>query len=92
MLPPLPTVVLPATDAVVNWQVALWFWIVHNNPGTAGVKNCHQAIQAGDFAQTTRIINGGIECPGSQSAITRADYFKNNCTILNVSPGTALVC
>jgi predicted chitinase len=81
-----------STDAVTNWQTALWFWVVHNNPGTAGTKNCHQAIQAGDFAQTTRIINGGIECPGSASAVTRADYYKANCSKLNVSPGSSLVC
>jgi chitinase len=81
-----------STDAVTNWQVALWFWVVHNNPGTPGTKNCHQAIQAGDFAQTTRIINGGIECPGSQSAQTRAQYYQNNCNTLQVSPGGNLVC
>jgi hypothetical protein len=81
-----------STDAVTNWQTALWFWVVHNNPGTAGTKNCHQAIQAGDFAQTTRIINGGIECPGSASAMTRAEYYKNNCNLLSVSPGSSLVC
>lgn len=81
-----------STDAVTNWQAALWFWVIHNNPGTAGTKNCHQAIQAGDFAQTTRIINGGIECPGSQSAATRAQYFKTNCGLLGVSPGSSLVC
>ncbi len=81
-----------STDAVTNWQTALWFWVVHNNPGTAGTKNCHQAIQAGDFAQTTRIINGGIECPGSQSAQARADYYKANCGLLGVSPGNNLVC
>lgn len=83
---------LVSTDPVTNWQTALWFWSVHNNPGTAGVKNCHQAISSGDFAQTTRIINGGIECPGSQSAATRAEYFKNNCSMLSVSPGSSLVC
>lgn len=84
---------LVSTDPVTNWQTALWFWSVHNNPGTAGVKNCHQAISAGDFAQTTRIINGGIECPGSQSAATRAEYFKSNCSKLSVSPGgSSLVC
>jgi hypothetical protein len=81
-----------STDAVTNWQTALWFWVVHNNPGTAGTKNCHQAIQVGDFAQTTRIINGGIECPGSASAVTRADYYKSNCSKLNVSPGSSLIC
>jgi predicted chitinase len=81
-----------STDPLTNWQVALWFWVVHSNPGTPGIKNCHQAILAGDFGQTTRIINGGIECPGSQSAITRADYFKSNCNILSVSPGSSLVC
>jgi predicted chitinase len=83
---------LVSTDSVINWQTALWFWVVHSNPGTAGVQNCHQAISGGDFAQTTRIINGGIECPGSQSAITRADYYKNNCSKLGVSPGSSLVC
>jgi predicted chitinase len=81
-----------STDAVTNWQTALWFWVVHDNPGTAGTKNCHQAIVAGDFAQTTRIINGGIECPGSASAVTRADYYKSNCSLLSVSPGSSLVC
>ncbi len=81
-----------STDAIINWQTALWFWVVHNNPGTAGTKNCHQAIQASDFAQTTRIINGGIECPGSQSAQARADYYETNCELLGVSPGSKLVC
>jgi hypothetical protein len=66
--------------------------MVNNNPGTSGIQNCHQAILGGDFAQTTRIINGGIECPGSQSATARAQYFKNNCTLINVAPGTKLVC
>lgn len=81
-----------STDAVTNWQTALWFWVVHNNPGTAGTKNCHEAIKAGDFAQTTRIINGGIECPGSESAKTRAQYYTTNCGLLSVSPGGNLVC
>ena len=81
-----------STDPVTNWQSALWFWMVNYNPGTAGVQNCHQAISGGDFGQTTRIINGGIECPGSQSAKDRAQYFKNNCMLIKVDPGTLLVC
>jgi hypothetical protein len=82
-----------STDAVTNWQTALWFWVVHNNPGTEGlIKNCHDAMKGGDFALTTRIINGGIECPGSESAKTRASYYTNNCALLSVSPGNNLVC
>lgn len=81
-----------STDAVTNWQTALWFWTIHKNPGTQGTQNCHDAIKAGDFAQTTRIINGGIECPGSDSAKTRANYFTTNCGLLSVSPGGNLVC
>jgi len=81
-----------STDPVTNWQTALWFWMVNYNPGTAGVQNCHQAISEGDFGQTTRIINGGIECPGSQAAQDRAQYYKNNCASLMVDPGTKLVC
>lgn len=83
---------LVSTDPLTNWQVALWFWVVHSNPGTPGTKNCHQAILAGDFAQTTRIINGGIECPGTESARIRAQYYQNNCSALGISPGTSLVC
>jgi predicted chitinase len=84
---------LVSTDPVVNWQTALWFWAVHNNPGTGGIQNCHDAIQGGDFAQTTRIINGGVECTGDRSsATTRAEYFKSNCMKLGVSPGSSLVC
>jgi hypothetical protein len=83
---------LVSTDPVTNWQTALWFWVIHSNPGTAGIQNCHQAMQSSDFAQTTRIINGGIECPGSASAVIRSDYFKNNCSKLGVSPGAKLVC
>jgi|GEM_PF-1636983 len=83
---------LVSTDPLTNWQSALWFWMINYNPGTAGVQNCHQAILAGDFAQTTRIINGGIECPGSQSAQDRAQYYENNCSALMVDPGTLLVC
>jgi predicted chitinase len=83
---------LVSTDPLTNWQSALWFWMVNYNPGTAGVQNCHQAILGGDFGQTTRIINGGIECPGSQSAKDRAQYFKNECMVVIVDPGSALVC
>jgi len=83
---------LVSTDPMTNWQSALWFWVVHNNPGTPGVQNCHQAILGGDFGQTTRIINGGIECPGTDSAKARAQYFKNNCMVVGVDPGSALVC
>lgn len=84
---------LVSTDPVINWQVALWFWVRHSNPGTAGIQNCHAAILAGDFAQTTRIINGGVECTGDRSsATTRAEYFKSNCMKLGVSPGSSLVC
>jgi predicted chitinase len=83
---------LVSTDPLTNWQTALWFWMINYNPGTAGIQNCHQAILGGDFAQTTRIINGGIECPGSQSAQDRAQYFKNDCSALSVDPGSSLVC
>ncbi len=81
-----------STDPVTNWQTALWFWMINYNPGTAGVQNCHQAILGGDFGQTTRIINGGIECPGSQAAQDRAQYYKNDCSALSVDPGNNLVC
>ncbi len=83
---------LVSTDALTNWQTALWYWMVNFNAGTSGIQNCHQAILAGDFGQTTRIINGGIECPSSQSARDRAQYYMNDCSKIMVSPGSNLVC
>ncbi len=83
---------LVSTDPLTNWQTALWYWMVNFNAGTPGIQNCHQAILTGDFGQTTRIINGGIECPGSQSARDRAQYYTNDCSKIAVSPGSSLVC
>lgn len=85
-----------STDPVTNWQTALWFWMVYYNTGASGTENCHAAILSGDFGQTTRIINGGIECngtaTGTSSAQDRAQYYKNNCGTLSVDPGSQLGC
>ncbi|XP_075489588.1 endochitinase EP3-like, partial [Primulina tabacum] len=75
-----------ATDAVISFKSALWFWM----------KNCHDAAitPPQDFGATIRAINGQHECNGADpSAVeARVQYFKDFCNQLGVDPGTNLRC
>jgi hypothetical protein len=83
-----PTLV--ATDPVIGWKVALWYWNVHSNPGAGSPGVCHEAMNQNNFGQTTRIINGGIECAGdSSSACKRAEIYTRFCQALG---NTAAQC
>jgi predicted chitinase len=79
-LPLTSTPDLVATDAVVGWKVALWYWNIHSNPGAGSPGVCHDAMNQSNFGQTTRIINGGVECNGdSASSCQRAAYYVRFC-------------
>jgi predicted chitinase len=81
---------LVATDGVVTWQSALWFWMLSDG---AAKGTCHAAITAGDFGQTINIINGGLECnAGNAAALQRIGYYETYCANLGVDPGTSLTC
>lgn len=81
---------LVATDGVVTWLTALWFWM---DADGAGKGTCHGAISQGNFGQTINIINGGLEChSGNQAALQRIEYFKSYSQTLGVDPGTQLTC
>jgi len=76
-----------ATNGGTAFQTALWFWMT---------RNCHGAITNNppSFAQTIRIINGGVECDGKRPDLvqSRVDKYKAFCTSFGVSPGSDLIC
>ncbi|XP_031276022.1 basic endochitinase-like [Pistacia vera] len=95
---------LLATDAVISFKTAFWFWMTPQSPKPS----CHAVIigqwkpsttdtQAGrvpGYGVTTNIINGGKECgQGSNSKMeNRVGFYKRYCQILGVDPGSNLDC
>ena len=83
---------LVETDAVLTWQVSLWYWMGVVGPGTV---TAHQATLSGaGFGATIRAINGHLECDGhapGQVAQRVAEYVRIT-RALDVAPGQALRC
>ncbi|KAL7237133.1 hypothetical protein ACSBR1_020242 [Camellia fascicularis] len=95
---------LVASDPVVSFKIALWFWMTPQSPKPS----CHDVISwrwtptAADrsvgrvpgFGVITNIINGGIECGhGSDPSVQdRIGFFERYCQVLGVSPGNNLDC
>lgn len=98
---------LVATDAVISFRSALWFWMTTQNPKPS----CHNVMTGGwtpsandvangrtaTFGMTTLIINGGLECgPGASNQsgnLSRQNYYISICGQLNVdSPGGGTSC
>ncbi|OQS02258.1 endochitinase [Thraustotheca clavata] len=77
-----------ATNADLVWWSALWYWFQNGLHGPAGQKN--------QFAQTTRTINGAMECgsnpPNTQGDPHRVALFQQYCRMFGVDPGTQLSC
>jgi chitinase len=70
---------LASTDPVV-WQTGLWYWTMHANPSVG--QSCHQAIDAGNFGTTIRIIKG--DCGSSTERVAQ---YQKNCMLLGIDPG-----
>ncbi|GFY92822.1 homolog of carrot EP3-3 chitinase [Actinidia rufa] len=72
-----------ATDPVVSFKTALWFWM----------NNVHSVIGQG-FGETIRAINGDRECNGANpdTVNSRVEYYKDYCNQLSVDPGDNLYC
>eukprot|EP00128_Syssomonas_multiformis_P006286 Colp12_sorted_trinity150504_noHs@29037 len=59
-----------ANSEDVSFSTAVWFWWANG---------CRSKAQSGLFSETTRIINGALECnggPGSQSQASRVAYYN----------------
>ncbi|KAH0722855.1 hypothetical protein KY290_006617 [Solanum tuberosum] len=95
---------LIATDSVISFKSAIWFWMTPQSPKPS----CHDVIigrwqpsnadQAANrlpgFDVITNIINGGLECGhGNDNRVQdRNGFYKRYCGILGVSPGKNLDC
>ncbi|KAI8003157.1 Endochitinase EP3 [Camellia lanceoleosa] len=71
-----------ATDSVVSFKTALWFWM----------NNVHNVINSG-FGATIKAINSG-ECNGNRpdAVNARVKYYTDYCNQLGVAPGNNLQC
>ncbi|KAG5582060.1 hypothetical protein H5410_052687 [Solanum commersonii] len=95
---------LVATDPVISFKSAIWFWMTPQSPKPS----CHDVItgrwqpsgadraanRLPGFGVITNIINGGLECGrGSDSRVQdRIGFYRRYCGILGVSPGDNLDC
>lgn len=75
-----------ATNTTVTWMTALWYWMTPQ-----GGRVIHDVVAGeGGFAQSTRIINGGLECgpdaPNKKSELQRIQYYAKMCEALGVQP------
>ncbi|KAK4781125.1 hypothetical protein SAY87_017231 [Trapa incisa] len=93
-----------ATDPVISFKTALWFWMTPQPPKPS----CHNVItgqwtpssadtaagRVPGYGLLTNIINGGIECgkPTPPQVIDRIGFYKRYCDLLGVSYGSNLDC
>ncbi|XP_062234041.1 chitinase 1-like [Phragmites australis] len=95
---------LVATDPVISFKTAIWFWMTAQSPKPS----CHAVItgqwspsgadqaagRVPGYGVITNIINGGIECGhGADNRVAdRIGFYKRYCDILGVSYGANLDC
>ncbi len=71
-----------ATDVVISFKTALWFWMTNVRP-----------VVSQGFGATIQAINGN-ECNGGNSGAVQArvQYYKQYCNQLGIAPGDNLTC
>ena len=71
-----------ATDVVISFETALWFWMTYVRP-----------VVSQGFGATIQAINGN-ECNGgnSDAVQARVQYYKQYCNQLGIAPGDNLTC
>uniref|UniRef100_A0A2P2LEU5 Uncharacterized protein MANES_11G106100 n=1 Tax=Rhizophora mucronata TaxID=61149 RepID=A0A2P2LEU5_RHIMU len=95
---------LVATDPVISFKTAIWFWMTEQSPKPS----CHDVIigswspSAADsaagrkpgYGMVTNIINGGLECGQGWNAQVenRIGFYKRYCELFEVSYGDNLDC
>jgi basic endochitinase B len=95
---------LVATDAVVSFSSAIWFWMTTQAPKPSchdimvgkwtPTENDKQHGRVPGFGATVNVINGGIECGKQEAEKTkyRYEYYKYFCKYFNVQPGSNIEC
>ncbi|TMW57805.1 hypothetical protein Poli38472_014408 [Pythium oligandrum] len=81
---------LVGTDKSITWQTALWYWMTPQ----AG-KIIHDVV-AEDFGESTKIINGQLECGpdavAKKNEEQRIEYYKKVCATLGIEPVEKMSC
>jgi hypothetical protein len=79
-----------ATDAVISFKTAIWFWMTPQSPKPS----CHDVITGRWNPSGADIINGGLECgKGKNPKVEdRIGFYKRYCDILGVGYGANLDC
>lgn len=95
---------LVATDAVISFKTAIWFWMTAqgNKPSSHDVIINRWTPSAADtsagrvvgYGVITNIINGGLECGrGRDNRVEdRIGFYKRYCDIVGVGYGNNLDC
>ncbi|KAJ6906479.1 hypothetical protein NC652_024033 [Populus alba x Populus x berolinensis] len=95
---------LVATDPVISFKTAIWFWMTAQSPKPS----CHSVITGNwspsgadsaagrvpGYGVLTNIINGGLECGmgWKQQVEDRIGFYKRYCDLLGVGYGNNLDC
>ncbi|XP_048336597.2 probable inactive chitinase-like protein LaCIC [Ziziphus jujuba] len=95
---------LVASDAVISFKTAIWFWMTPQWPKPS----CHDVItgrwspssadwaagRAPGYGVITNIINGGLECGKgwNDKVDDRIGFYKRYCDLLHVGYGDNLDC
>ncbi|KAL5562402.1 hypothetical protein UlMin_032149 [Ulmus minor] len=80
---------LVATDPVISFKTAFWFWMTPYPSSTD-----QSAGTVAGYGLVTNIINGGIECGKGRvpQVESRIGFYKRYCDILRVGYGNNLDC
>jgi len=88
------------TDGVITWKTALWFWLDHGLDWDPPKSTPHDHIgpNGPGFGETTRDINGGLECgqgvgtQGYNAMMDRVNIYNTFLSNLGVSDGRTKTC
>jgi predicted chitinase len=85
---------LVSTDGIITWKTALWYWMNHGKDWDPPKANVHDDFINIGFGQTTRDINGGLECDGHNPAQMqdRANIYTTFLSNLGVSDTRTKTC
>jgi chitinase len=95
---------LVATDPVVGWKAALWFWMTPQPPKPSAhdimtgkwtpTETDTSAGRAAGFGMTINIINGALECgiASDPRVEDRVAFFQRYAGLLATSVGENLRC
>jgi len=76
----------------VSWKTGIWYWML--SKGGVGVTAHDSMVNGSGFGMTIKVINGGLECNGANSAQMqdRVNTYQRFTQILGVPAGDNLGC